>query len=97
MLFVVDNDTNEYSVDNEVPDNLKSFVAQKESCGISKEGWLWMGGIQGDSDDPGGALEEAISKLKCRYALKYSHFSLTIFLLTRIFFKRTYYLIFQLC
>jgi len=45
-------------------------VIQKENYGVCTKGnWLWVGGVQGESTDPGSALEEAISKLKCRYAL----------------------------
>lgn len=69
-FFEIDNDeqdsgnTTDTIIENEVPDNFKSMLYQKPNCRSSKEGWLWMSGIQGESDDPGVALEQAISKLK---------------------------------
>lgn len=66
----LDGDSNDLLIEQEITDSLKSDVLQKSSCGASKEGWLWVAGIQGYSNDPGGALEDAICKLKCRYALE---------------------------
>lgn len=68
-FFEINNDEQESEngeilVENEVPDNLKSILSQNPNSSLSKEGWLWMSGIQGESNDPGGALEDAICKLK---------------------------------
>ncbi|KAL1505808.1 hypothetical protein ABEB36_005285 [Hypothenemus hampei] len=52
------------TVTSEAPLDLKLEIFQRENYGLSKEGWLWIGGIQSDIDDPGGALEDAITKLK---------------------------------
>ncbi|KAF7282425.1 hypothetical protein GWI33_002657 [Rhynchophorus ferrugineus] len=61
-----DFEENDLSADSEVPEiNVKSILMQQPNFGISKEGWLWIGGIQGESSNPGDALEEAISKIKC--------------------------------
>lgn len=63
----VDGETVEEDEDINSP---QSQVIQKENYGVCTKGnWLWIGGVQGESTDPGSALEEAISKLKCRYAL----------------------------
>ncbi|XP_066245228.1 uncharacterized protein [Euwallacea similis] len=43
---------------------LKSRLIQQENYGFSKEGWLWIGALQGNSTSSRVALEEAISKLK---------------------------------
>ncbi|ERL94936.1 hypothetical protein D910_12208 [Dendroctonus ponderosae] len=65
-----DGDNNDLLIEQEITDNLKSDVLQKSSCGVSKEGWFWVAGIQGYSNDPGGALEDAICKLKCSHTLQ---------------------------
>lgn len=37
--------------------------------GKSRDGWLWIGNITGNSEDPYESSKEAMKKLKCRYAL----------------------------
>lgn len=34
----------------------------------SSDGWLWIGGIQGDSPDSETAMQQAMDTLQCRYA-----------------------------
>ncbi|CAH1124619.1 unnamed protein product [Ceutorhynchus assimilis] len=82
--YISDDDENDFEINNideagdcdniETLDNeevdVKAHIQQKPSSYASKEGWLWVGGIQGHSSDPAGALEEAISKLTYLLSLK---------------------------
>lgn len=44
-------------------------IAQTAKSVKSKKGWVWIGGIQGRSQDAFHAMDEAMSILKCRYAV----------------------------
>lgn len=59
---VLNSNTNS---ENSFPDN----TVQTARSVKSKNGWLWVGGVQGSSDDPYQAMDEAMSILKCRYAV----------------------------
>lgn len=52
--------------------NLEYFpvnIVQKPQSAKSKNGWLVIGGIQGESSDPFEAMDQAMSILQCRYAV----------------------------
>ncbi|XP_050307729.1 uncharacterized protein LOC126744389 isoform X1 [Anthonomus grandis grandis] len=59
-----DSEHSESALESDLPDNRKCLIKQSAKFGFSNGGWLWLGGIQGDSDSPADALEQAISKLK---------------------------------
>ncbi|XP_060530629.1 uncharacterized protein LOC132704569 [Cylas formicarius] len=63
-----DNDA-DLEPNDEIPLNepfyqLQSTLSQKPTSAISKEGWLWIGGIQGSSMDSCEAMRDTLSKLK---------------------------------
>lgn len=58
----VNNSTNSH---NCFPQNIIQLAKSVKS----KHGWVWIGGIQGSSQDAFQAMEEAMSILKCRYAV----------------------------
>ncbi|VEN42231.1 unnamed protein product [Callosobruchus maculatus] len=41
-------------------------IVQEATSGKSKQGWLWISGVQGNSSNPSEAMEQATDILKCR-------------------------------
>ncbi|XP_030768163.1 diphthine--ammonia ligase [Sitophilus oryzae] len=61
-----DETENSFLLASEIPQiNIKPCLIQQPHYGKSKDGWLWIGGIQGLASNPEEALEEAIDKIKC--------------------------------
>lgn len=61
---VSNNKEIEYSTSNE-----NAYIKTAVNFGKSGFGWLWIGSIQGNAEDPIEAIKQAMENLKCRYAL----------------------------
>lgn len=49
---------------------------QEVNSAKSGNGWMWIGGIHGTSENPSEAIKEAMDNLKCRYARSTFSYSL---------------------
>lgn len=61
---ISDNEKIEYNSSNE-----EAYTKTAVNYGKSGYGWLWIGSIQGNAEDPIEAIKQAMENLKCRYAL----------------------------
>lgn len=71
MIFFLADDEDEHTFNNSTQDenSYPENILQTAISLKSKNGWVWIGGIQGTSEDAFQAMDEAMSILKCRYAV----------------------------
>lgn len=48
--------------------NESSSLDQPLNFSKNSNGWLWVGALHGNNENPQEAMKEALEKLKCRYA-----------------------------
>lgn len=67
-FFSTDSQNEDSETEDNISTNESTNLDQPLNFSKNVNGWLWVGALHGNSENPQQAMKEALEKLKCRYA-----------------------------